>query len=167
AELVNGVSKLAQMDLKSKAEAQAANFRKMVLAMSKDIRVILIKLADRLHNMRTIWIMAPPKRRRIARETLEIYAPIAQRLGINSKRVELEDLGYAALYPMRDRVLKEKLRRQRGARGETREQVRTMVEARMAEANLNGIVIGRKKHLWSMYEKMRTRNQDFQEIIAV
>jgi len=167
AELVDGVSKLTQIDFKSKAEAQAENFRKMVLAMSKDIRVILIKLADRLHNMRTIWVMAPPKRRRIARETLEIYAPIAQRLGINTMRVELEDLGFAALYPMRYRVLKEKLRRQRGARGETLEQVRKMVEARMAEANLNGIVIGREKHLWSIYQKMRTKNQDFQDIFDV
>src|SRR5690606_19277591 len=96
-----------------------------------------------------------------------IYAPIAQRLGINTMRVELEDLGFAALYPMRYRVLKEKLRRQRGARGETLEQVRKMVEARMAEANLNGIVIGREKHLWSIYQKMRTKNQDFQDIFDV
>src|SRR5690625_2266819 len=108
ADLVDGVSKLTQIDFKSKAEAQAESFRKMVLAMSKDIRVILIKLADRLHNMRTIWVMRPDKRRRIAQETLEIYAPIAQRLGINTIRVELEDLSFAAMYPMRYRVLKEK-----------------------------------------------------------
>src|SRR5690625_5182151 len=167
AELVDGVSKLTQIDFKSKAEAQAENFRKMVLAMSKDIRVILIKLADRLHNMRTIWVMQPPKRRRIARETLEIYAPIAQRLGINTIRVELEDLGFAALYPMRYRVLKEKLRRQRGARGETLAQVRQIIEARLVEAGVEGAVIGREKHLWSIYQKMRSKNQDFQDIFDV
>ncbi len=167
AELVDGVSKLTQIDFKSKAEAQAENFRKMVLAMSKDIRVILIKLADRLHNMRTIWVMPPQKRHRIARETLEIYAPIAQRLGMNSMRVELEDLGFAALYPMRYRVLKEKLRRQRGSRGALIEQVKRTIEERLAEAGVEATVIGREKHLWSIYQKMRAKNQDFQDIFDV
>jgi GTP pyrophosphokinase len=167
AELVDGVSKLTLIDFKSKAEAQAENFRKMVLAMSKDIRVILIKLADRLHNMRTIWVMRPDKRRRIALETLEIYAPIAQRLGINTMRVELEDLSFAAMYPMRYRVLKEKLRRQRGARGETIDQVKHVIEARLQEAGLEGQVVGREKHLWSIYQKMRSKNRDFQDIFDV
>jgi len=167
AELVDGVSKLTQIDFKSKAEAQAENFRKMVLAMSKDIRVILIKLADRLHNMRTIWVMPPQKRHRIARETLEIYAPIAQRLGINTMRVELEDLGFAALYPMRYRVLKEKLRRQRGSRGALIEQVKHAIEERMSDVGVVGTVVGREKHLWSIYQKMRSKNQDFQDIFDV
>ncbi|NLO80885.1 MAG: bifunctional GTP diphosphokinase/guanosine-3',5'-bis pyrophosphate 3'-pyrophosphohydrolase [Xanthomonadaceae bacterium] len=167
AELVDGVSKLTQIDFKSKAEAQAENFRKMVLAMSRDIRVILIKLADRLHNMRTIWVMRPDKRRRIAQETLEIYAPIAHRLGINSMRVELEDLSFAAMHPMRYRVLKEKLRRQRGVRGETIEQVKKVIENSMAEAGVRGEVIGREKHLWSIYQKMRSKNRDFQDIFDV
>ncbi|OYV28250.1 MAG: bifunctional GTP diphosphokinase/guanosine-3',5'-bis(diphosphate) 3'-diphosphatase, partial [Halothiobacillus sp. 20-54-6] len=105
ARLVDGVSKLTQIRFKSKAEAQAANFRKMMMAMVEDVRVILIKLADRLHNMRTLGVMRPDKRRRIARETLDIYTPIASRLGLNSLRHELEDMGFAALYPTRYRVL--------------------------------------------------------------
>ncbi len=167
AELVDGVSKLTQIDFRSKAEAQAENFRKMVLAMSRDIRVILIKLADRLHNMRTIWVMPPHKRRRIARETLEIYAPIAQRLGINTIRVELEDLGFAAMYPMRYRVLKEKLKRQRGSQSELIAHVAEAMEARMAEMAIRGTVIGREKHLWSIYQKMRSKNQNFKDIFDV
>lgn len=112
--LVDGVSKLTQIEFASRAEAQAENFRKMVLAMANDLRVILVKLADRLHNMRTIGILPADKRRRIAQETLEIYAPIANRLGMHSFRVEFEDLGLAALYPMRYRVLKEAVRKARG-----------------------------------------------------
>lgn len=167
AQLVDGVSKLTQINFRSKAEAQAENFRKMVLAMSQDIRVILIKLADRLHNMRTIWVMPPNKRWRIARETLEIYAPIAQRLGINTLRVELEDLGFAALYPMRYRVLKEKVRRQRGSRKELLGKVRGALEQRLAEAGIRGHVLGREKHLWSIYQKMRAKHASFQDIFDV
>ncbi|HRE31650.1 MAG TPA: HD domain-containing protein, partial [Candidatus Berkiella sp.] len=114
AELVDGVSKLKQIKFESKEQAQAENFRKMMLAMAQDIRVILIKLADRLHNMRTLACLPAPKRRRIALETLEIYAPIAHRLGINHMRVEFEDLGFASLYPLRYRVLKESVKRARG-----------------------------------------------------
>ncbi|PWG64799.1 bifunctional GTP diphosphokinase/guanosine-3',5'-bis pyrophosphate 3'-pyrophosphohydrolase [Sediminicurvatus halobius] len=167
AQLVDGVSKLTQINFRSKAEAQAENFRKMVLAMSQDIRVILIKLADRLHNMRTIWVMPPNKRWRIARETLEIYAPIAQRLGINTLRVELEDLGFAALYPMRYRVLKEKVRRQRGSRKELLGKVRSALEQRLEEAGIQAHVIGREKHLWSIYQKMRAKHASFQDIFDV
>lgn len=167
AELVDGVSKLTQIDFRSKAEAQAENFRKMLLAMARDIRVILIKLADRLHNMRTIWVMPAHKRRGIARETLEIYAPIAQRLGINTVRVELEELGFAALYPMRYRVLKEKLRRQRGSRYEIISKIRETLEERLAEAGIRGRVVGREKHLWSIYQKMRAKHGNFHDIFDV
>ena len=116
AELVDGVSKLTQIEFETQAEAQAENFRKMLLAMVRDIRVILVKLADRLHNMRTLGVMRPDKRRRIARETLDIYAPIANRLGINALRVELEDLGFEALYPLRYKVLKKAVSNARGHR---------------------------------------------------
>ena len=114
AEIVDGVSKLDKVQFKSKAEAQAESFRKMILAMVRDIRVIMVKLADRTHNMRSLGVMPAPKRRRIARETLDIYAPIANRLGINSLRLELEDLGFQALYPKRYRVIERELKRARG-----------------------------------------------------
>ncbi len=167
AELVDGVSKLTAIDFKSKAEAQAENFRKMVLAMAQDIRVILIKLADRLHNMRTIWVMPPAKRRRIARETMEIYAPIAQRLGINAVRTELEDLGFAALYPLRYRVLKEKLARQRGRHGVILDTVCDQVRRRLEEAGITAEVVGREKHLWSIYRKMEEKKVNFRDVFDV
>ena len=110
ADLVDGVSKLTGIEFQSRAEQQAESFQKMTLAMSRDIRVVLVKLADRLHNMRTLGVLSPAKRRRIARETLEIYAPIAQRLGINDVRLELEDLGFAAMYPLRHRRLREAMK---------------------------------------------------------
>jgi len=167
AQLVDGVSKLTQINFRSKAEAQAENFRKMILAMSKDIRVILIKLADRLHNMRTLFVMPPSKRARIARETLEIYAPIAQRLGINSIRVELEDLGFAALHPMRYRVLKERVRQQRGSRRELLDNVREEIQASVAEAGIDAQISAREKHLWSIYQKMRSKQAGFEDIFDV
>jgi len=154
AELVDGVSKLTQIHFESKAEAQAANFRKMVLAMARDIRVIIIKLADRLHNMRTIWVMPPHKRRRIARETLEIYAPIAHRLGINNMRIELEDLSFAALYPMRCRVLKAQVRKVRRNQKELVTKVRQAIEERLQSVGISTEVLGREKHLFSIYNKM-------------
>ncbi len=154
AELVDGVSKLTQIQFESKAEAQAANFRKMVLAMARDIRVIIIKLADRLHNMRTIWVMPPHKRRRIARETLEIYAPIAHRLGINNMRVELEDLAFAALYPMRCRVLKAQVRKARRNQKELVTKVGLAIEERLRSAGIEPRVVGREKHLFGIYNKM-------------
>lgn len=167
AQLVDGVSKLTQINFRSKAEAQAENFRKMILAMSRDIRVILIKLADRLHNMRTIFVMPPSKRARIARETLEIYAPIAQRLGINSIRVELEDLGFAALHPMRYRVLKERVRQQRGSRRELLDNVREAIQASLREAGIDALITARQKHLWSIYQKMRSKRAGFEDIFDV
>ncbi|MCC6206958.1 MAG: HD domain-containing protein, partial [Gammaproteobacteria bacterium] len=118
ADLVDGVSKLTQIEFESRREAQAENFRKMLLAMVQDIRVIIIKLADRLHNMRTLTACSPEARRRIAHETLEIYAPIANRLGMNTIRTELQELGFAEYYPARHRVLAESVRKARGNRRE-------------------------------------------------
>ncbi|MCF7985006.1 MAG: bifunctional GTP diphosphokinase/guanosine-3',5'-bis pyrophosphate 3'-pyrophosphohydrolase [Thiohalocapsa sp.] len=166
-ELVDGVSKLTQIDFKSRAEAQAANFRKMMLAMTRDIRVILIKLADRLHNMRTLGIMAPGKRRRISLETLEIYAPIANRLGINSIRLELEDLGFRHHWPWRYEVLE---RAVRGARQNQRElvgKVETAIRRRLMQEDIDGEVFGREKHLYSIYRKMYDKSRSFHDLVDV
>jgi guanosine-3',5'-bis(diphosphate) 3'-pyrophosphohydrolase len=167
AELVDGVSKLTQIHFGSRAEAQAANFRKMVLAMARDIRVILIKLADRLHNMRTLGVMQPAKRRRIARETLEIYAPIAHRLGINAMRLELEDLGFAAMHPMRYRVLGTAVRRARGDRTEIVDKIETAIKRRLRQEDLEGRVLGREKHLASIYDKMKSKHLGFNEVLDI
>ncbi len=167
AELVDGVSKLTQIRFRSQAEAQAENFRKMMLAMTRDLRVILIKLADRLHNMRTLGAMPPEKRRRIARETLEIYAPIANRLGMNRLRIELEDLGFAALHPLRHRVLREAVRRARGNRKEIVARIETALKRRLRQEGLPGRVVGREKHLYGIYQKMRTKGVSFSEIMDV
>jgi guanosine-3',5'-bis(diphosphate) 3'-pyrophosphohydrolase len=167
AELVDGVSKLTQIEFESQAEAQAENFRKMMLAMVKDIRVILVKLADRLHNMRTLGVMRAETRRRIARETLEIYAPIANRLGINSLRVELEDLGFAALYPLRCRVLENALLRTRGHRKEVLKRIETGIKRRMRQEDLNGRILSREKHLYSLYRKIRSKSISFSEVFDV
>lgn len=118
AELVDGVSKLTQMNFETKAEAQAENFQKMAMAMARDIRVILVKLADRLHNMRTLEVLSGEKRRRIAKETLEIYAPIANRLGMHTVRVEFEDLGFKAMHPMRSSLIHRAVKSARGNRKE-------------------------------------------------
>jgi RelA/SpoT family (p)ppGpp synthetase len=166
-ELVDGVTKLTQIDFKNQAEAQAENFRKMVLAMAHDIRVILIKLADRLHNMRTIGVMRPEKKRRVARETLEIYAPIAQRLGINSMRLELEDLAFEAMYPMRYRILKEAVSRARGNRKTILEKIDTGIKRRLHQEELEGTVISRQKHLYSLYLKMRNKSLKFSDVLDV
>ncbi len=167
AELVDGVSKLTQIKFRSKAEAQAENFRKMVLAMVRDIRVILVKLADRLHNMRTLGAMAPEKRRRIANETLEIYVPIANRLGLNTMRLELEELGFAALYPLRYRILAEAVRKARGNRKEILQKIATAIEERLSQEGLTGRVLGREKHLYSIYQKMRNKHLSFSEVFDV
>lgn len=162
--IVEGVSKLTQIEFESHAEAQASNFQKMVMAMSKDIRVILVKLADRLHNMRTLGALKPEKRRRIARETLEIYAPIAQRLGINQIRLELEELGFAALYPKRFRVLAEEVRRVRGNRKEIVQKIGNRLRRRLREEQLGARVVGREKHLYSIYKKMQEKTLEFAEV---
>jgi RelA/SpoT family (p)ppGpp synthetase len=164
AELVDGVSKLTQIDFRSKAEAQAANLRKMLLAMTRDIRVILIKLADRLHNMRTLGVMRPEKRRRIARETLDIYAPIAHRLGINQLRLELEDLGFKNLYPWRFKVLEVRVAKARGERKELMETIDTGIRRRLRQEGLEGRVSGRSKHLYSIYKKMHCKRVAFEQV---
>jgi GTP diphosphokinase / guanosine-3',5'-bis(diphosphate) 3'-diphosphatase len=168
AELVDGVSKLAQIKFESRAEAQAENLRKMMLAMSKDIRVILIKLADRLHNMRTLDALSRDKQRRIALETLEIYAPIANRLGMNSFRIEFEDLGFAYLYPVRYRVLKEAVKKARGNRKEIVYGIEEALKDRFIQENLEPKhILGREKHLYSLYKKMRTKDLSLSEIMDV
>jgi len=167
AELVDGVSKLTHLRFRSRAEAQAENFRKMLLAMTRDIRVILIKLADRLHNMRTLGVMKPAKSRRIARETLEIYAPIANRLGINSIRHELEELGMAAHWPWRDRVLRGALKKLCGNRRELVADVEQLINNRIEQEGLKGEVRGRQKRVYSVYRKMRDKKLSLSELADV
>jgi len=168
AELVEGVSKLKQITFESRELAQAQNFRKMMLAMAKDIRVILIKLADRLHNMRTLGALPSPKRRRIALETLEIYAPIAHRLGINYMRVEFEDLGFAALYPLRYRVLKESVRRAKGNRKQLINSIEKELMQSLESIGLKDCAVwGREKHLYSLYKKMYKKRLSLSEVMDV
>ncbi|MCG7899082.1 MAG: bifunctional GTP diphosphokinase/guanosine-3',5'-bis pyrophosphate 3'-pyrophosphohydrolase [Candidatus Thiodiazotropha lotti] len=167
AELVDGVSKLSKIDFNSQAEAQAASLRKMLLAMTKDIRVILIKLADRLHNMRTLGVMRPDKSRRIAKETLDIFAPIANRLGINSMRLELEELGFAAYWPMRYRALKGAVADARGHHRELIENVEKALSTRLQQEDFQGEVNGRQKHLYSIYKKMVEKKLSFSEVVDV
>ncbi|MEE8378871.1 MAG: RelA/SpoT family protein, partial [Gammaproteobacteria bacterium] len=167
ATLVDGVSKLTQVKFGSKAEAQAENFRKMILAMVKDIRIILIKLADRLHNMRTLGVMRPEKRRRIAKETLEIYAPIANRLGMKTICLELEDLCFESLYPTRHRVLKQAVKQARGNRNALVDKIQTAIEGRLLNEGMDIPVQGREKHLYSIYEKMRGKHLSFAEVSDV
>ena len=167
AELVDGVSKLTQVEFSSHEEAQAQNFRKMLMAMSNDIRVILVKLADRLHNMRTLGALRPDKRRRIARETLEIYSPIAHRLGINSIRLELEELGFATLYPMRYRILNEQIIKARGHRKEIITNIRNAIKRRLRQEKIHGQIFGREKHLYGIYKKMFKNKLSFDEVYDV
>ena len=167
AELVEGVSKLDKLKFDNKEEMQAENFRKMILAMVQDIRVILIKLADRTHNMRTLGALRPDKRRRIARETLEIYAPIANRLGIHDVKNELEVLGFEALYPMRARALKSAVKQARGNRKEIINNIQQEVTSRLAENGIKAQVIGREKHLYSIYRKMRNKELMFNEVMDI
>lgn len=167
AELVDGVSKLDKLKFRDRKEAQAENFRKMVLAMVQDIRVILIKLADRTHNMRTLGALRPDKRRRIAKETLEIYSPLAHRLGIHNIKTELEELGFEALYPNRYKVLKEVVRTARGNRKEMIQRIHSEIKGRLEEVGLKASVLGREKNLFSIYNKMKTKEQKFHTIMDI
>jgi RelA/SpoT family (p)ppGpp synthetase len=164
AELVDGVSKLDRIEFQSAEDAQAENFRKMLLAMARDVRVILIKLADRLHNMRTLGAVPAPKRRRIARETMEIYAPIANRLGLNTLYHELQELSFMHLYPLRYQVL---AKATKAARGNRRQMIGRTLEAikkRLAEGGIEAVVHGREKHVYSTYRKMIEKHLSFSEV---
>ncbi|MDV5171313.1 bifunctional GTP diphosphokinase/guanosine-3',5'-bis pyrophosphate 3'-pyrophosphohydrolase [Photobacterium rosenbergii] len=167
AELVDGVSKLDKLKFRDRKEAQAENFRKMIMAMAHDIRVILIKLADRTHNMRTLGALRPDKRRRIARETLEIFSPLAHRLGIHNIKTELEELGFEALYPNRYRVLKEVVAAARGNRKEMINKIHAEIEGRLKDAGIEGTVQGREKNLYSIYNKMKNKEQRFHSIMDI
>ncbi|MGE4530608.1 MAG: bifunctional (p)ppGpp synthetase/guanosine-3',5'-bis(diphosphate) 3'-pyrophosphohydrolase, partial [Acidithiobacillus sp.] len=165
AEMVDGVSKLGQVRFETKEEAQAENFRKMFLAMSRDIRVVLIKLADRLHNMRTMGAMLPEKRRRISKETLDIYAPIAQRLGIHAIRTELEELAFSHLYPKRWHTLNEAVKAARGNRKEAVQKIEHALEDRLRQEGFAAQVSGREKHVYSIYSKMQKKSMPFSAIL--
>ena len=165
AEIVDGVTKLDQVQFKSRKEAQAESFRKMILAMVRDIRVIMVKLADRTHNMRTIQAMPPEKRRAIARETLDIYAPIADRLGIHSIKLELEELGFRTLYPHRYRVIERELRRARGNQREFLPKIVKALRKALTGAGINGKVEAREKHLHSVYVKMRRKHLSLSQVV--
>lgn len=167
AELVDGVSKLTKIDFRTKAEAQAENFRKMMLAMVKDIRVIIIKLADRLHNMRTLDAMRPDKRRRIARETMDIYAPIANRLGIFKMRHELLDLSIKSAYPMRYRALESACKEVVGYRKEIFNTIEAAIRERLKEGNINAVVKYRQKNIHSIYRKMKEKKISFKALTDV
>jgi len=167
AELVDGVTKLDQIKFKSREEAQAESFRKMLLAMVRDLRVILVKLADRTHNMRTIEAMAPARRRAIARETLDIYAPIAERLGLYNIKLELEDLGFKALYPRRYQVLERTLRRARGNQKEFLKKIEQQLQAALLKSDIQAEVEAREKHLYSIYKKMHRKRSLLNEIVDV
>lgn len=167
AALVDGVSKLDQMHFHSRAEAQAESFRKMMLAMIEDIRVILVKLADRLHNMRTLDAMPLEKQKRIARETLEIYAPIANRLGINHMKIDLEDLGFRYLYPFRYRVLDKAVRRSKGSQRQIVRKISERISKAMKVEGIQGEVLGREKHLYSIYKKMSEKKRLLSDVADV
>jgi guanosine-3',5'-bis(diphosphate) 3'-pyrophosphohydrolase len=167
AELVDGVTKLDQIKFKSREEAQAESFRKMLLAMVRDLRVILVKLADRTHNMRTIEAMATTRRRAIARETLEIYAPIAERLGLYNMKLELEDLGFHALYPRRYQVLERALKKARGNQKEFLKKIEQQLNASLLKNGVPARVETREKHLYSIYNKMRRKRAILNEIVDV
>ncbi len=164
ADLVDGVSKLDKIEFQSAEQAQAENFRKMLLAMARDVRVILIKLADRLHNMRTLAAVAPAKRRRVARETMEIYAPIANRLGLNALFHELQELAFSHMHPLRYRVLAKATRAARGNRREVVGKIEAQVKARLAEAGVAAAVTGREKHIYSIYRKMIEKRLTFSQV---
>ncbi len=167
AELVDGVSKLDRIEFETHEEAQAENFRKMLLAMARDVRVILIKLADRLHNMRTLDAVPPAKRKRVARETIDIYAPIANRLGLNAIYQELDDLSFRHLYPSRYRVLFKALKAARGNRREVVGKVLDAIKKKLEHDKIEATVQGREKHLYSIFRKMREKHLTFANVLDV
>src|SRR5258708_25624232 len=167
AELVDGVSKLDKIEFQSAADAQAENFRKMRLAMARDVRVILIELADRLHNMRTLEAVPPEKQERIARETLDIYAPIANRLGLISLYYELEDLGFHYLHPTRFKVLDKALKKARGNRRDAVGRIQEAIQSRLKEFKVEAQVSGREKHISSIHKKMQEKNISFSEVFDI
>lgn len=167
ADLVDGVTKLDKLHFENKAQAQAENFRKMLLAMARDIRVVLIKLADRLHNMRTLEAMSDEQKQRIATETLDIYAPIANRLGLNGLYHELQDLSFQNLHPTRFRVLEKAIAASRGDRMEVIEKIRDAVVTKLRDCNIEAEVSGREKHLYSIYRKMQEKHLAFTEVFDI
>src|SRR3990170_8367328 len=167
AELVDGVSKLDRIEFETLEEAQAENFRKMLLAMARDVRVILIKLADRLHNMRTLDAVPAEKRHRIARETLEIYAPIANRLGLDSLYREIQELAFKHLYPLRYKVLAKAIRSARGNRRQGMDRILEAIRERLAKAGVEATVTGREKNLYSIYKKMSEKRLSFSQVLDI
>src|SRR6476469_2838226 len=167
AELVDGVTKLDKLQFADRQEAAAESFRKMLLAMARDLRVILIKLADRLHNMRTLGAQTTEARKRIAHETLEIYAPIAQRLGMNLFKAELQDLGFRALHPWRHAVLEKRIRTQPLLRREALSRIEAQVAQRLTKEGLQYRLISRVKSPWSIYSKMRAEGKSFDQVMDV
>jgi len=165
--LVDGVTKLDKIQFENKAQAQAENFRKMLLAMARDVRVILIKLADRLHNMRTLDAMRPDQQGRIAQETLDIYAPIANRLGLNHLYQELEDLAFQHLHPTRYKVIEKAVKAARGNRSEVVDKIRAAIEAKLATCQIPAHIYGREKHLYSVYRKMQEKHLAFSEVFDI
>src|SRR5213080_926352 len=167
ADMVDGVSKLDQIEFQSREDAQAESFRKMLLAMARDVRVILIKLADRLHNMRTLDAMAPAHRKRIARETLDIYAPIANRLGLNALYLELQDLSFKHLFPLRYRILAQAIKTARGNRREVMNRLIDVIREGLAKAEIPALVSGREKTVYSAYKKMREKRYTFSQVFDI
>jgi GTP pyrophosphokinase len=167
ASLVDGLSKLEKIEFQSQIEAQAENFRKMLLAMARDVRVILIKLADRLHNMRTLDVMAPNKKHRIARETMEVYVPIAHRLGLNNVYRELQDLSFSHLYPMRYRTLSKAIKSARGNRRAVVSKILESVKNTLDAAGIQAEVYGREKTLYGIYRKMHAKHLTFSQVLDV
>ena len=167
ADMVDGVSKLDQIEFDSREEAQAESFRKMLLAMARDVRVILIKLADRLHNMRTLDAMAQSHKKRIAKETLDIYAPIANRLGLNALYLELQDLCFKHLYPLRYRILAKAIKAARGNRREVMNRLLDVIREGFAKSDLIAVVTGREKTIFSVYKKMREKHYTFSQVFDI
>lgn len=167
AEVVDGLTKLEKVEFENAHQAQAENFRKMLLAMSQDVRVILVKLADRLHNMQTLDAMRPEKKKRIAKETIDIYAPIANRLGLNAIYKELEDLSFKYLYPMRYRAISKAIKAARGNRKEVIVKIQDAIAEKLAEMGIEAEVSGREKHLYSVYKKMTAKGAGFSQIYDI